>query len=88
MIGTIGNPVVVDTNRIFSIKNVALFKFKDNKELINIFLKRILESEYMKKRLLIKTRGGTQQFISLANLRNFKNSSSFSEDTKRDCSQN
>ena len=29
MIGSIGNPVIVDTNRPFSIKNVALFKYFD-----------------------------------------------------------
>ncbi len=27
MIGTIGNPVIVDTDRPFSIKNVALLKY-------------------------------------------------------------
>ena len=35
MIGTIGNPVVVDKDREFSIKNVALFK--QNNKIINFF---------------------------------------------------
>lgn len=72
MIGTIGNPVVVNTARIFSIKNVALFKFKGNKKLLNYFLQILLNSQFTKNTLMLKARGGSQKFVSLANLRNFK----------------
>ena len=72
MIGTIGNPVVVTTDRVFSIKNIALFKFKDNQKLLNYFLQILLNSQFTKKTLMIKARGGSQKFISLTNLRNFK----------------
>lgn len=70
MIGTIGNPVVVQTDRIFSIKNVGLFKKNES----------CLRSEYLKywfaswtfngilerKKLL---KGTTQKFIPLGYLR-------------------
>ena len=72
MIGTIGNPVIVSTDKIFSIKNVALFKFENNKKLINEYLKLLLNSKYTEDNLLVKSRGGTQKFVSLTDLRNFK----------------
>ena len=72
MIGTIGNPVVVSKNREFSIKNVALFKFKQNKKLLNYFLQILLDSKFTEDHLIIKSRGGSQKFVSLADLRNFK----------------
>ena len=65
MIGTIGNPTIVKTDKIFSIKNVALFRFKNNTTLNNHFLKVILESQYAENNLIIKSRGGTQKFVSL-----------------------
>lgn len=70
MIGTIGMPVVVRTDRIFSIKNVGLFK--KNEAIINSeYLKYWLESSdfnrILEKRELI--RGTTQKFIPLGNLR-------------------
>ncbi len=71
MIGTIGNPVIVRKKFDFSIKNVALFKFKDNDKLNNKYLKIILESKYTENNLMVKSRGGTQIFVSLADLRNF-----------------
>ena len=72
MIGTIGNPVIVSTDKIFSIKNVALFKFENNKKLINEYLRLLLNSKYTEDNLLVKSRGGTQKFVSLTDLRNFK----------------
>ncbi len=71
MIGTIGNPVVVKKTREFSIKNVALFKFGNNKQIINEYLKTVLNSKYTDDNLLVKSRGGTQKFVSLTDLRNF-----------------
>ena len=70
MIGTIGNPVIVDTNIIFSIKNVALFK-RNERLIISKYLKYWLESSYceniLKKKELIK--GTTEKFIALGGLR-------------------
>ena len=70
MIGTIGNPVVVDTDVSFSIKNVGLFKKKEPC-LQSKYLKYWLESptfmEILDQLELIK--GTTQKFIPLGNLR-------------------
>ena len=71
MIGTIGYPIVVETNKDFSIKNIALFKFKNNKKLLNLFFKYLLESTYTREHLLPQSRGGSQKFISLTNFRKF-----------------
>lgn len=72
MIGTIGSPVLVDTEKEFAIKNVALFKFKDNNKLLNVFLKYILESELIKDKLANESKGKVQKFVSLQILRNLK----------------
>lgn len=68
MIGTIGNPVIVDTDEEFSIKNVALFKpfnkLLNNMELLRLQL--IVNSKYLKD----KASGGVQKFASLTSLRN------------------
>ncbi|HHT9134853.1 MAG TPA: restriction endonuclease subunit S [Candidatus Avalokitesvara rifleensis] len=72
MIGTIGNPAIVDTGQIFSIKNVALFKFRDAKYLINYYLKHLLNNSSIITRMTTSSRGITQRFVSLNILRNFK----------------
>ena len=69
MIGTIGCPVIVETNEDFAIKNVALIKLKDS-GLNAIFLKHILLSSYFEHEVERSNRGATQRFFSLANLRN------------------
>ncbi|GAB6100632.1 restriction endonuclease subunit S [Halanaerocella petrolearia] len=69
MIGTIGNPVVVKTEKAFSIKNVALFKTSEsnfNSNLLSYFL----DSKFIKTQFELMTRGGVQSFISLDVLRN------------------
>lgn len=70
MIGTIGNPVVVRTNKIFSIKNVALFK-KNESIIQSTYLKYWLQNsvfkEILEKKKLLK--GTTQKFIPLEHLR-------------------
>lgn len=69
MIGTVGNPVVVKTERKFSIKNVALFK-KDPLVMSSDFLKYWLDSPLFGKLLEAKyLKGTTQKFIPLENLR-------------------
>ena len=70
MIGTIGNPVVVRTERQFSIKNVALFK-KNEAFLSSEYLRYWLSSFVLTKILDTKDllKGTTQRFIPLENLR-------------------
>ena len=68
MIGTIGNPIIVNTNIEFAIKNVALIKFKEER-VNNIFIKSLLESDYFEILISKNKRGGTQKFISLGNIR-------------------
>lgn len=69
MIGTIGNPVLVEKGREFCIKNMALFKPIGN-HLFDmgyflLFLQK--EQEQMKKSAI----GGVQAFVSLKFLRNY-----------------
>lgn len=71
MIGTIGNPVLVQKDRDFAIKNVALFKIgKDNKHLTSAYLKLILD--LASTDLNRKAVGATQKFVSLELLRNYE----------------
>lgn len=69
MIGSIGNPVIVDTEVEFSIKNVGLFKYYNPQDsspnYLNYFLK--YAAEIMKK----QSAGGVQPFVSLGKLRGF-----------------
>jgi len=71
MIGTIGNPVIVSKDCDFSIKNVALFKF-NNPDVYNRYIYHFLNSDVAKKQLAKLSRGGTQKFVSLGNLRKLK----------------
>ena len=66
MIGSIGNPVLVNKTRNFAIKNVALFKCSKN-----VFNKYLLY--YLKSQgdMSNKTKGGVQKFVSLKILRNY-----------------
>ena len=70
MIGTIGNPVIVNEAEInFSIKNVALFKFFKNSVIKNNYLYYLLlfAESIMNK----QSAGGVQSFVSLTFLRNY-----------------
>ena len=69
MIGTVGNPIIVNIDKEFAIKNVALIKFKDDAVVLNSFIKALLESDYFDRVVLSKTKGGTQKFISLGDIR-------------------
>jgi type I restriction enzyme S subunit len=71
MIGTIGNPVIVETEPKFAIKNVALFKKNSVGNSID-YLRFTLSSEQIKRRLINDSKGGTQQFVSLGYLRKLK----------------
>lgn len=66
MIGTIGNPVLVDNDN-FAIKNVALIKEK--KGLLNSYLIYYLESDNISKQFYLLNTGGTQKFIGLGLIR-------------------
>lgn len=71
MIGTIGNPVLVNREINFAIKNVALYKFK-NSSINNKYFYYLLKSSYVLKQIDNLSRGGTQKFVSLSNIRNFE----------------
>ena len=69
MIGTIGNPVIVDIEKEFSIKNVALFKLSKS-NIYPKYFKYLLDSSIISRQLDFEQRGGTQKFVSLKVLRN------------------
>jgi len=66
--GNIGNQVIVEEERDFSIKNVALFKYYNNQLTYPYFIKRYLE--HLANGLQAKAAGGAQPFVSLGFLRN------------------
>lgn len=69
MIGSIGNPAIVDTDTEFSIKNVALFKYYDRKLSEPMFLLAYLK--YVSKKMRAVSAGGVQSFVSLGFLRGY-----------------
>lgn len=69
MIGSIGNPVIVDTDIEFSIKNVALFKYYDANNINNEYLYRYLL--FAQEKMKTMSSGAVQKFVSLGFLRNF-----------------
>ena len=69
MIGSIGNPVIVDTDREFSIKNVALFKYYGTSDAEPRFL--LLYLNLVAEAMREKSAGGVQSFVSLGFLRNY-----------------
>ena len=66
--GNIGNQVLVDTDREFSIKNVALFKYISRSCTLPFYLNLFLETVTLS--LQEKAVGGAQPFVSLSLLRN------------------
>jgi type I restriction enzyme S subunit len=70
MIGTIGNPVYVDFEPYFAIKNVCLIK---KSSILNPhFLKSLLSSSLMKVLIEKQSKGGTQKFLSLGDIRSIE----------------
>jgi len=69
MIGTIGNPVIVDIDG-FAIKNVALIK--SGGAVSNIFLIQLLKSSVFDKYIRNENVGNTQKFLGLSKIRDFK----------------
>ncbi|MCY7295495.1 restriction endonuclease subunit S [Alteromonas sp. a30] len=72
MIGTIGNPVIVEKSREFSIKNVALFKFTKGTAVYNRYIYHFLNSNLAIRQFQSNSRGGTQKFVSLGNIRSLQ----------------
>lgn len=70
MIGTIGNPIIVKpTNQKYSVKNVALIKFGTS-DIINVFVKYLIDNPSYMAFLLSLNKGGTQKFVALGTIRN------------------
>jgi len=69
MIGSIGNPVLVDIKPEFSIKNVALFKYFSTELASPSFL--LLYLRFAAKDIQIKSSGAVQSFVSLGYLRKY-----------------
>ncbi|WP_206779615.1 restriction endonuclease subunit S [Brevirhabdus pacifica] len=65
--GNIGNQVMVNDPRPFSIKNVALFKYYDTASTLPRFIKIYMED--LANRLQNEASGGAQPFVSLGALR-------------------
>lgn len=71
MIGTIGNPVIVDRDD-FAIKNVALIKEKTSTPITNKWLLQYLKSPSFNRFIQKENAGGTQKFIALGLIRDMK----------------
>lgn len=69
MIGTIGNPIVVENEPDYAIKNVALFKVPKDRS--GHFLRYYLMSQETVKKMAREAKGTTQKFVGLGYLRNF-----------------
>ncbi len=69
MIGSIGNPVLVNKDREFCIKNVALFKNPVKQFISSKYLLYYLK--YAQSNMKKDATGGVQQFVSLNYLRNY-----------------
>jgi type I restriction enzyme S subunit len=70
MIGTIGNPTVIEAEPSFAIKNVALFKC--GATLDGRFLRYALLTSDVKERMRKEAKGTTQRFVGLGYLRSFR----------------
>lgn len=70
MIGTIGNPTVIEDEPNFAIKNVALFKC--GSVLDGRFLRYALLTSDVKERMRKEAKGTTQRFVGLGYLRSFR----------------
>lgn len=71
MIGTIGNPVIVNFEPNFAIKNVALIK-TNNSKIPPEIVKMLLDGPLLKHAITSLGRGGTQKFLSLGDIRQLK----------------
>ena len=67
MIGSIGNPVIVDIEPNFSIKNVALIKYYKKELSVPMYILHFLE--FATKEFISNSDGAVQSFVSLTKLR-------------------
>lgn len=67
MIGTIGNATIVETDRLFSVKNVALFK--PNSKVCSTYIWSVLRDNHYLSSVLGLRLGGNQPFVGLGTLR-------------------
>ena len=70
MIGTIGNPVLIEKEPKYAIKNMALFKVSGTQS--SEFLRYYLGSESTLSKMKREANGTTQKFVGLGYLRNFE----------------
>jgi type I restriction enzyme, S subunit len=68
MIGTIGNPIMIDRDD-FAIKNVALIK--NGGDILNVFLLQLLKSHLFKNYIQNEYSGSTQSFLGLNKIREY-----------------
>ena len=68
MIGSIGGCQVVESDEEFSIKNVALFKIRN--ATYGLWLKALINSDFIEVQFDLMSSGGVQAFVSLGTLRN------------------
>ena len=69
MIGTIGNPTLVEVEPQFAIKNVALLKVSQHQS--GAFLRHYLGSSFVIDKMTREAKGTTQRFVGLGYLRGF-----------------
>lgn len=70
MIGTIGNPIIVNSDNInFCIKNMALIKLIPNSLVHRLYLHSLLSSKSFDELVKRINKGGTQKFIALGTIR-------------------
>lgn len=70
MIGTIGNPTIIENEPNFAIKNVALFKPLNSENTIE-YLRYYFLSNFVIDKMIKEAKGATQKFVGLTYLRNF-----------------
>lgn len=71
MIGTVGNPAIVDTDEKFGIKNVGLFR-THGEEILGKYVVYLLNSSIVKTQFSLGQRGGVQNFVSQDKLKNLQ----------------
>lgn len=72
MIGSIGSPIIVNSDKEFAIKNVALIKFGGNDNVVAKYVWVILQSQLFEQYISDNKRGVTQNFLSLKDIRSFQ----------------
>lgn len=71
MIGTVGSPILIESNSNIAIKNLALFKTSaESNQLDTKYLLYFLNSNECSLQFSLESRGGVQNFVSLGTLRN------------------